>query len=45
MTTMLIVAMGIGGLYLRRRRATGEGPAALSDDEQARLDEILGDKT
>ena len=37
---MLFMALGIGGLYLRRR-GQGSAPQALSDQEKARLDEIL----
>lgn len=39
---LFIVALGGAGLYLRRRRAGSEGaPVPLSDDERARLAEIL----
>lgn len=37
---MLLLALGMGGLYLRRRGRTSP-PEALSREEQARLDEIL----
>lgn len=37
---MLLLALGVGGLYLRRREQ-GAAPDALSADEQARLDDIL----
>ncbi len=39
---MLLVALGIGGVYLRRRRQATESPAeALSEDERTRLEEIM----
>ncbi|MDV4167896.1 cytochrome c-type biogenesis protein [Rhodovulum sp. FJ3] len=40
---MLLIALGVGGAYIARRRKDGpEGTKpALSDAEQARLDEIL----
>lgn len=38
---MFVLALGVGLVYLRRR-AHGAQPAALSPDEQARLDELLG---
>jgi len=41
---MLLLAGGMGVVYLRgRAKAVGTGPAALSDQEQARLREILED--
>ncbi|MCV2880861.1 cytochrome c-type biogenesis protein CcmH [Actibacterium sp. XHP0104] len=41
---MLIIALGIGFVYLRgRRRADDSAPQALSDDEAARLKEIMGE--
>ena len=39
---MLLTGLGIGGVYLRRR-AKVAAPKALSNDEKARLDEILND--
>ena len=39
---MLLLALGVGGVYLRRRSASGTSDA-LSDTEQARLREILDD--
>ncbi|MEZ5779379.1 MAG: cytochrome c-type biogenesis protein [Paracoccaceae bacterium] len=39
---MLVVALGVAGIYLRRRRRGPESaPAPLSEEERARLDEIL----
>ena len=38
---MLLLALAIAALYLRRRSHTPEPDAALSADERARLDEIL----
>ncbi len=40
---MLLIAFGVGGAYIARRRKDGPDGAkpALSDAEQARLDEIL----
>ncbi|MCI2398786.1 cytochrome c-type biogenesis protein [Aliiroseovarius subalbicans] len=38
---LLLFALIMGGLYLRRRSQAGEGAGGLSDDEQARLDELL----
>lgn len=41
---MLVVAIGFGVAYQRRQRLRGDAPvAALSDDEAARLKELLGD--
>jgi len=37
---MFLGALGVGGVYLRRR-AGAKGPDDLSKDEKARLDEIL----
>lgn len=40
--TMLVLGLGVAGLYLRRRRSAPDaGPAPLSPAEQARLAEIL----
>lgn len=39
---MLVIALAIAALYLRRRKGASEAaPAPLSADERARLDEIL----
>lgn len=39
---MLVLGLGLAGVYLRRRRAAPDaGPAALSPEEEARLAEIL----
>jgi len=41
---MLILGLGIGLFYARRRKVTGEAPVAtLSEDEKARLKEIMGE--
>ncbi|WP_438981158.1 cytochrome c-type biogenesis protein [Lentibacter sp.] len=41
---MLLLALLIGGLYLRTRaRATPEGSNSLSDDETRRLKQIMGE--
>ena len=41
---MLLVALGIGAVYVRGRRAAGDAPTdALSEAEQARLKEIMGE--
>lgn len=41
---MLLLALGIGGLYLRRRQKGTDAPVdALSEDEQKRLKEIMGE--
>lgn len=39
---MLITALGLGTVYLRRR-STGAAPEALSDEEESRLRELLKD--
>ncbi|MEZ5913180.1 MAG: cytochrome c-type biogenesis protein [Paracoccaceae bacterium] len=39
---MLALALAMAALYLRRRGAAAEPAEALTDDEQRRLDEILG---
>ncbi|MBD3678379.1 MAG: cytochrome c-type biogenesis protein CcmH [Rhodobacteraceae bacterium] len=39
---MLITALGLGAVYLRRR-STGAAPEALSDEEESRLRELLKD--
>lgn len=38
---MLLMAVGLAGIYLRRRSADNQAPDALSADEKARLDRIL----
>lgn len=38
---LLIVALGVGAVYVRRRTRAPEPDAQLSDAERARLDEIL----
>lgn len=41
---MLIFALGMGGIYLRRRStAPKQGEVPLTDEEKSRLDEILQD--
>lgn len=40
---MLVAGLGIALVYLRRRAAAETGGDALSDDERARLDEIMRD--
>ena len=40
---VFILAILAGGLYLRRRSQANDGPKTLSDDEEARLEEILKD--
>ncbi len=42
---LFLIALVLGVLYVRRRsQATAEGDAALSPDEQKRLDELLKDE-
>lgn len=42
--TLLVIALGVSLVYLRRRRPTASPTAApLSDEERRRLDEILRD--
>ncbi len=38
---LFLIALLTGGLYLRRRARSGETTVSLSDEERARLDEIL----
>lgn len=38
---LMIVALGVGAVYIRRRTRAPETDATLSEAEQARLDEIL----
>jgi len=38
---LLLAALAAGGLYIRNRARAPAGPAPLSDEEQARLREIL----
>ncbi|MFN6978929.1 MAG: cytochrome c-type biogenesis protein [Gemmobacter sp.] len=40
---MLILGLGVAGLYLRRRRMAADGAPALTEAERARLAEILRD--
>lgn len=40
---MLLLGLGVGITFLRRRATASEGTAALSADEQARLRDILND--
>lgn len=40
---LFLISLGAGGIYLRRRSRAKETGAALSHDEQARLDELLKD--
>ena len=40
---LLLVALGVGFLYIRRRTAAPEPASALSAEEQARLKQILDD--
>ncbi len=38
---LFLLALLVGGLYLRRRSSSAEPAAGLSVDEQARIDELL----
>lgn len=41
---MLLLGLGLGAVYLRNRaRSAAPSEAALTEDEKARLDQILGD--
>ena len=40
---LLLVALGVGFLYIRRRTAAPEPASALSAEEKARLKQILDD--
>ena len=42
-TGLLLVALGGGFLYIRRRTAAPEPASALSAEEEARLKQILDD--
>ncbi|KAA2317501.1 cytochrome c-type biogenesis protein CcmH [Pseudooceanicola sediminis] len=40
---MLLIGLGIGVLFIRRRGRPGDEPAGLTEEEDARLQEILRD--
>ncbi|MCK0142316.1 cytochrome c-type biogenesis protein [Aliiroseovarius sp. F20344] len=41
---LFVIALVSGGLYLRRRAASRDGSASLTQDEEARLKELLKDE-